>query len=254
MHLVQRIWDALSFLTCIPARRDQTAAACAESFLFFAPAGLLIGCLLLALSLPLPVCCLENEAGLAPLLFAWIWLVFECMLTRALHWDGLADVFDALGSGRTGDEFFAVLSDSRIGTFGVLGLLFVFSGQFLALQALFAKKEWLSLVLAPAWARAVPLVLAARFSFRQDSRLGLFFARVVNQHPGAIPVHATLLLLLPILQSFLLSPLFLLLIPLQYGLISLLVLCAKKQGGLSGDFLGASIELSQLLFLFLAFL
>lgn len=62
---------------------------------------------------------------------AWpIWLavpmgiVVEVMITGALHEDALADCCDALGGGWTRADVLRILDDSRLGTYGVLGLMF----------------------------------------------------------------------------------------------------------------------------------
>ena len=45
------------------------------------------------------------------------------LLTGALHEDGLADFFDGFGGGRTREKVLAIMKDSHIGTYGVVGLL-----------------------------------------------------------------------------------------------------------------------------------
>ena len=62
----------------------------------------------------------------AKLWSAWlavlIGLALEAMLTGALHEDAVADFCDAFGGGWTRDDVLRILKDSRIGSFGVLGL------------------------------------------------------------------------------------------------------------------------------------
>ena len=60
------------------------------------------------------------------LLSALVFLFCGCLLIRGLHHDGLADVADAFGSGKRGEEFRKILKDSRIGSFGALALIFYF--------------------------------------------------------------------------------------------------------------------------------
>ncbi len=43
------------------------------------------------------------------------------LLTGALHEDGLADFFDGFGGGTTRERTLAIMKDSHIGTYGVLG-------------------------------------------------------------------------------------------------------------------------------------
>jgi adenosylcobinamide-GDP ribazoletransferase len=55
---------------------------------------------------------------LAGLLTVTVWK----LLTGGLHLDGLADCLDSLG-GRDPEQRLAIMSDSRIGAFGALGLI-----------------------------------------------------------------------------------------------------------------------------------
>ncbi len=51
-----------------------------------------------------------------------IGLAFEALLTGAFHEDAVADFCDAFGGGWTRDDILRILKDSRVGTFGALGL------------------------------------------------------------------------------------------------------------------------------------
>lgn len=86
-----------------------------------------------------------------PPLAAAIALVFEGLLTGAFHEDGLADYCDAMGGGRDRDETLLILKDSRLGTYGALGLLL---GVLCRWSALSAIPAWLA-VAATAWAGAL---------------------------------------------------------------------------------------------------
>lgn len=57
-------------------------------------------------------------------------------LTGAFHEDGLADMFDGFGGGWTQEKILAIMKDSRIGTFGVIGLLLVLALKFVSLYSL----------------------------------------------------------------------------------------------------------------------
>ena len=50
-------------------------------------------------------------------------LAFETLLTGALHEDALADFCDAFGGGWTREDVLRILDDSRVGSYGALGLL-----------------------------------------------------------------------------------------------------------------------------------
>lgn len=63
---------------------------------------------------------------------AWIWpmwlavliaLALELRLTGAMHEDAVADCCDAFGGGWTRERVLEIMKDSRLGTYGVLGLV-----------------------------------------------------------------------------------------------------------------------------------
>lgn len=50
-------------------------------------------------------------------------LTGRTLLTGALHEDGLADFCDGFGGGHTRERILAIMKDSQIGTYGVIGLI-----------------------------------------------------------------------------------------------------------------------------------
>src|SRR3546814_1620129 len=50
-------------------------------------------------------------------------LIVEVRLTGAFHEDAVADFCDAMGGGHTRDDKLRIFRDSRIGSYGALGLL-----------------------------------------------------------------------------------------------------------------------------------
>jgi len=68
-------------------------------------------------------------------------LAIEAMLTGAFHEDALADTCDALGGGWTRDQVLEILKDSRLGTYGTLGLGLGVACRFFALVAI-ADIQW----------------------------------------------------------------------------------------------------------------
>ena len=58
------------------------------------------------------------------------------LLTGAFHEDGFADVCDGFGGGYTKEKILEFMKDSRLGTYGVTGLILTLILKFLALQQL----------------------------------------------------------------------------------------------------------------------
>ncbi len=56
--------------------------------------------------------------------------------TGAFHEDGFADVCDAFGGGWTKEKILMIMKDSRLGTYGVTGLIGILAAKFLLLKEL----------------------------------------------------------------------------------------------------------------------
>lgn len=89
-------------------------------------------------------------------------LAVEALVTGALHEDAVADFCDALGGGRTRDDTLRIMKDSRIGSFGALGLGLAVALRATALIAIpdLWTAAWV-LVAAGGSARLVALVVMA---------------------------------------------------------------------------------------------
>lgn len=58
------------------------------------------------------------------------------LLTGCLHEDGLADFFDGFGGGTSRERILAIMKDSYIGSYGVIGLIFYFGLFYTLLSSL----------------------------------------------------------------------------------------------------------------------
>ena len=118
-------WRDLSvaggFLTRLPFAAGKDAAkkgALASAARAFPLAGVVVG-VVAGVSLMA-----ASSIGLHPLACAFVAIAASALITGALHEDGLADVADGFGGGRTKTEKLKIMRDSRIGTFGVLAVIF----------------------------------------------------------------------------------------------------------------------------------
>lgn len=117
---------------------------------FFPLAGLVI-------ALPATfVMALATVAGFSTMLTAALAMATQVAVTGALHEDGLADCADGFGGGRERAEKLAIMKDSRVGTFGVIGLVLALLVRFSALTALLAGE------LGPALAAYLAAHVASR--------------------------------------------------------------------------------------------
>ena len=117
-----RIWAALIFFTRLPFWRIHEPAR--ESYKtvveFWPLTGWLTGGLMAA---TLYTCSMYLPYIISVLLA----IAVRLLITGALHEDGLADFFDGFGGGTDRGRILAIMKDSHIGTFGVLGLILYIS-------------------------------------------------------------------------------------------------------------------------------
>ncbi len=112
---------AVQFLTRLPvpwlARLDaaQASVALSRAMAWLPLAGALIGTVTAA------VFCAARLVWPAPIT-AVIALIVEARLTGAFHEDAVADFCDAFGGGHAAEDVHRILKDSRIGSYGALGL------------------------------------------------------------------------------------------------------------------------------------
>jgi adenosylcobinamide-GDP ribazoletransferase len=64
------------------------------------------------------------SAAVPPIASAWIACAIYTVLGWSLHLDGWGDLWDGIGSGKRGGALRAVMKDSRVGAFGVAGIAF----------------------------------------------------------------------------------------------------------------------------------
>lgn len=251
---LSRFLDALAFFTCLVPARMCSGSALPSLLPWFGAAGLVLGlaCTGAAALLSLHLAGSAVPALLQAMLAGFAWLAAEMLLSRALHWDGLCDVADALGSFRTGDAFWEVMKDSRIGAFGAAALVAVFAGQLLCASAHAASANWLVLALAPAWSRCQASLVFCFASPRNPASLGGRFAAGPAARPRSLALLqlGLMALSLPAFGRPWRGALAVCLV--QTCVLVWTVRTAQRHGGLNGDFAGASIELSQLGFLLAA--
>ena len=162
---------ALAFLTRlpIPVPPEEVTAkdALAKASRAFPLVGLAVGLAAGAVVL------LGFWLQLGPLASALFGLATATLLTGALHEDGLADVADGFGGGVTPADKMAIMRDSRIGTFGVLAVVFSVGLRAAVLSGLFftAGPVAAALVAAAIFSRGVLPMVMHRLDLARDDGL-----------------------------------------------------------------------------------
>ncbi len=189
--------------------------------------------------------------GVFPLIAIVLGLAASILVSGALHEDGLADVSDGFGGGATKERKLEIMHDSRIGAYGVLGILF---SVLLRIVSLFVLMEisgagtvFVTMIGSAAFSRgALPAVMRALPPARNDGLskaagrpgvLGAFMAL-------ALGVGCVVLLSYPLYQPAFIAML------VSAAAIALFCLVSMRQiGGQTGDVIGAAQQVCEVVFL-----
>jgi len=234
--MIRRFFSALAFLTVLPVPGFLKSRSENGMFAGYPAAGLVIGALLAAVG--------SGAAWIFPPVVSSAVLVgVSLLLTGAIHLDGLADCADAFYSRRDRDAVLRILKDPRIGTMGgaAIGLsLLVRTASFISLPT---GVLILALPIASMFSRGAVLA-AIRLLPYVRSESGIISASAATAHPRGAG-----LLVLAAASS--LIAVVLLPVPVCAALIALALfwrLSWRKIGGCTGDVLGATIEIAEIVF------
>ncbi|MCI0351467.1 MAG: adenosylcobinamide-GDP ribazoletransferase [Acidobacteriales bacterium] len=223
-------------MTRLPVPRDSASSQeqLGKAAAFFPLVGVIVGCGA-ALVFVLLQCVLPLSASVLGA------IILAAFITNGLHEDGLADVFDAFGGGWTKERILEIMRDSRIGTYGVLALIFLVLGKLNFLSSLPQGQIWRWLIVGHTAARWTILPLSAWLPFARAEGQGKLVAKQV----GALEIvlgTGTLLLVLLLLswQAALAAFLVTALVALLSGLYF-----RTRLQGLTGDCLGAANQLTE---------
>ncbi len=164
-------------------------------------------------------------------------------ITRALHLDGVADMADGFGGGRTREDVLRIMRDHLIGSFGAIALVIVLALKFTSISALIERgTAWPYFVIAPTLARASVVALGFLLPYARSEGGGLGGSL---QHIGPVEL---------VLSSGT-ALAFILLAGWWRGTICLVVtfiisvihgqICMRRIGGITGDTLGANLEICE---------
>ncbi|SLN55655.1 Cobalamin synthase [Roseivivax jejudonensis] len=176
---------------------------------------------------------LALAAGAPPLAAALLALGGMALVTGGLHHDGLADLADGLGGGRDRPHILDVMRDSRIGSYGVLALVFIIGVEAAALGALGPDADLGQFLFAAAASRLAMLCASGWMPPARDDGLGHSAAGGLGRAwaPGTVLCLALGLLLgPPALAAALVATL---------AVAAVAARVQSRLGGQTGDVLGA---------------
>ena len=174
-------------------------------------------------------------------------IILLVAVTRGLHQDGLADMVDGLAGGRTAQARLAIMRDARIGAIGATGLFLALGLRWAGLNAMPPAEHMALLIGMPVVGRWAMVVGSFHVTYaRSEGGLAQpFLAHLSWWHLCAATVTAGLAL------TLLLGP---------WAALGCLLIGAilvrlstiwfhRMFGGVTGDLLGATNEVAEILFI-----
>ena len=174
-------------------------------------------------------------------------MISTILVTGAFHEDGLADMFDGFGGGWKKDDILRIMKDSRIGTYGVVGLCSVLALKFCCLFVIDSKFIFPVSIVGHSFSRFVTCTLMYHLDYVRDDG---------QTKPNIKEVSLTSLITA---AFFGITPLVLLVSKTRFPLIKLVVLLIavliarwylgrffkKWIGGQTGDCCGATQQIGE---------
>jgi len=246
--LIAQLAAAIGFLTCLPIGRSSAFGAkdVARSARWFPLAGALLGGIYIAaLRLLTPV--------FPSLVTATIVVAIDASLTGAMHLDGLADTADGFGGGHTREDVLRIMRDHAIGSYGAVALVLVIALKIGTIAALSDSRRAVSgLLLAPVLGRWSAVLLSATGTYaRPPENDGPQSVGSPTRFIGRSELIIATVTAVALVSAF----------GRWLGVAGLLLVavasiwwgwcCRRRIGGVTGDTLGAGIEISECLVLLL---
>ena len=228
---------AIMFFTRIPVHFERfNEADLNKSTRFFPLVGILVGAFgalifwLCNILLPLEVSVLIS-------------MVATILLTGAFHEDGLADAIDGLGGGWSREQVLTIMVDSRIGSYGAVGLFLALLTKYQALSYQTVMFIPASMIAGHALSRLCAVLVMFTQSYVKSEGKSKPLATQLNVTELSI---ATFFGLLPL--AFLEINFLLALLPVAMVWLWFSAKIKARIGGYTGDCLGAMQQLTEVAF------
>lgn len=241
--IVRPLVIAWQFLTAVPLSRhhhDPAPSELAASMAWYPAVGLLVGGVLALTAWLL-------SGVVARVVLDALLIVLLVAVTRGLHQDGLADTLDGWAGGRTPTERLAIMRDGRIGAIGATGLILALGLRYAGLATLPELDRLPILLCMPAvgrWAMVVGAV-AVPYARAEGGLAESFLQNLTTRHV----LIATLWVATAL--AFAMGPVGAV-VSLSVTVLVARAVSAHSRclcGGVTGDTLGATNEVAEVLFL-----
>lgn len=228
---------AFQFLTAVPfeIKSELKEEDFGKSLIYFPLVGAFIGSIL-ALSLFV----LNFLPQIVSIAFI---LVISIVLTGGIHIDGFADTCDGFYSGRSKDDMLKIMRDSHIGTMGVIGIFCVLLLKFTILISIPKEMLWKALIMMAVFSRWAQALACSISDYARESGKAEYFIKYSDKRGIAISSLFVLALFF-LLTGFKGIILFI----ISFASIFLFIFYVKRKiGGMTGDTIGATNEIAEIL-------
>jgi adenosylcobinamide-GDP ribazoletransferase len=173
-------------------------------------------------------------------------MVATLLMTGAFHEDGFADMCDGFGGGWNKEQILQIMKDSRIGSFGAIGIVMILLSKFILLTTILPAYVPFVLIAGHSISRFAAAVFVYTHKYVGDEEQSKFKPLGNSITPPELLV-AAIFGFLPILwmhswYCFLLP----LPVILTYWLLARFF--TKRIGGFTGDCLGATQQITEVVF------
>jgi adenosylcobinamide-GDP ribazoletransferase len=243
---------AVSFLTRLPIARGQAfdARQVARSARWFPVVGAMLGAIYAAV---LWLCSLVFPALVTGVVLACV----DAALTGAMHLDGLADTADGFGGGRTREDVLRIMRDHSIGAYGTVALVLELLFKVASVAALVdfhgPRGAMAAVVLAPVLGRWSAVLSGATCAYaRPVDHAGNSPDGSPARWMGSTELIIASVCVAAVIAIVMASTSDILLGPAAWALVAIAGVlwaqtCRRRLGGVTGDTLGAGVELSECL-------
>ena len=223
--------SAIQFITILPLGRRESFEP-EKMIPFFPLVGILLGLLVAAFDA-------IAVRFWAPAVVALLDIILLAVLTAAFHLDGLGDTADGLLGQRSTDRALEIMKDSRIGTMGLVAILFGLALKWGGVAGLDSHRSIL-LIVIPAYARAGILFGMRLLPYGRPNGTGkpFFKTQLAPIHFWGLIFPVGLSLILGFKAIWL---------NLFFGIIvaAILIFYKRRIGCITGDMLGAMTEVTE---------
>ena len=182
------------------------------------------------------------------------------ILTGGLHIDGLGDTFDAIYSYRDKERMLEIMKDSRLGTNSLLAIMFLILLKIGFIYSIINNNLLWTVIFMPVVARLGVIVMMHKTVTPRKNGMGNLFIGKASTSMFTIATLYTIILIIGISKLIFLAST-LEVIMLISTIIILFIFnnlfkmhIYKKIDGVTGDILGCTIELGELIYLFCIYL